>query len=147
MWLFALLILWPLAEIALFVTLGGWLGLGLTLGIVLGTAALGVMLLRGQAKGGAARLRKGGLQPLLTGGLTLTAGMLLILPGFLTDMLGLLLLLPPVQTLAMVLVARRMQVLAPAARRAAAEDVLEGNYTEVEGPPEQGGRPSGWTRH
>ena len=48
MWVFALFLAIPLLEIALFVTVGGWLTLWPTLAIVLGTGVLGVFILRQQ---------------------------------------------------------------------------------------------------
>jgi UPF0716 protein FxsA len=45
---FALLLAWPLIEIALFVTIGGAIGLWLTLLVVIGTGFLGVALLQRQ---------------------------------------------------------------------------------------------------
>ena len=44
MWLFALFVAVPIVEIALFIQVGGWLGLLPTLAIVIATAALGTFL-------------------------------------------------------------------------------------------------------
>lgn len=90
-----------LAEIALFVTIGAWIGLGLTLLVVLGTAVAGALILRGAGLGMVDRLMAAVTErqsPLHQAGdrlLLALAGLLLILPGFLTDLVGLLLLLPP----------------------------------------------------
>ena len=46
MWLFAVFLAVPLIEIALFVTVGGWIGLWPTLGIVVLTAVAGTALVR-----------------------------------------------------------------------------------------------------
>ena len=40
MWGFALILAWPLLEIGLFITVGGWLGLWPTLAIVVLTGVL-----------------------------------------------------------------------------------------------------------
>src|SRR5574343_371104 len=99
----ALFFLWPLVEIALFVTLGAALGLWLTLLVVLGTALLGVAILRGLGLRSAVQVRSsmGDLRdPLKAAGsdaLRAVAAVLLILPGFLTDIIGLLLLVPLVR--------------------------------------------------
>ena len=116
MWVVLAVLALPLVEIALFVTLGAELGLGLTLLWVLLTAVVGVLLLRGMALGGRRGLREGfqeGLQdplsPLAHRALIGVAAVLLILPGFFTDALGLILLLPPVRTAMIRMLARRVR--------------------------------------
>jgi len=132
-------------EIALFVVIGGKIGLWATLGWVVLSAVLGVFVMRLSAARQAVALRGGlaGLRDparMAAGGmLSLLGGVLLILPGFFTDGLGLLLLLPPVQ---MLLTRRLLKGGAIfQASRAADEDVVEGEFTET--PPSG---PSGWTR-
>ena len=49
MWLFLVFVAVPIIEIALFIQIGGWLGLLPTLLIVIITAALGTHLVRSQA--------------------------------------------------------------------------------------------------
>jgi UPF0716 protein FxsA len=99
------LVLWPLIEIGLFVTIGGRIGLWATMAIILGTFALGLFVIRLQGGGAMLRARQGlragqmPTQDLGRGLFGVIAGILLILPGFLTDILGLILLLPPVQRL------------------------------------------------
>ena len=103
MWVFALFLAIPLIEIALFVTVGGWLPLWPTLAIVLGTGFLGVFILRQQGLRAMSDMQSAmrGIQspvsPMAHGALIMMAGFLLILPGFLTDTLGLLLLIPPLR--------------------------------------------------
>jgi UPF0716 protein FxsA len=106
----------PLVEIGLFVTLGAKLGLWLTLGWVVLTGVLGVLLLKSMALAGGETLRRGfreGLQdplsPLAHRALVGVAAVLLILPGFFTDALGLVLLLPPVRALIIKGLAGRMR--------------------------------------
>ena len=48
MWLLLAFLIVPLLEIALFIQVGGWLGLWPTLGIVVLTAILGTVLVRAQ---------------------------------------------------------------------------------------------------
>jgi len=91
----------PLLELALFIKIGGRIGLGPTLGIVFLTAVLGAWLTRRQGlrvlTGIRTELASGRLPQaaLVDGLLILFAGALLLTPGFLTDTLGFLLLAPP----------------------------------------------------
>ena len=169
MWVFALILGLPLVEISLYVTLGAWLGVWWTLAIVIGTALLGLWLIRSQGTRTGADLRatlmsrKNPTQALAGGALTLLSGVLLILPGFLTDAVGLLLLLPPVQRW----VAHRLTLRArdqmashvqarmweaATTRRNKVDpkiDVIDATWEELpegEDTPPRGPR-SGWTRH
>lgn len=98
-----LIICLPLIEIALFVQIGGAIGLWPTLGLVIASSAAGIALMRGESAQSLARLRRnleeGGdpTGPLAHGALKMIAGILLFVPGFLTSALGLLLLIPPVR--------------------------------------------------
>ncbi|WP_333828907.1 FxsA family protein [Pararhodobacter sp.] len=97
-----ILLLLPLIEIALFIAVGGWLGLWATLALVVLSALAGVLILRGQHDR-ALQMMQGGLRHvapgtfLAQGAFRMFAGMLLIAPGFFTDAIALILLLPPVQ--------------------------------------------------
>lgn len=151
---FVVFLVWPLVEIALFVTVGSALGLGLTLLVVLGTGLLGVAILRGQGMQSAGRLRQSMASlrnPLAMAGsdmLRMLAGVLLVLPGFLTDVLGLLLLIPAVRLVLIGLVVRRFGVASMQSDqpvRRADGIIIDGEFTEVE--PDETRPPSGWTRH
>lgn len=94
----------PLIEIAVFIQVGGVLGLWPTIALVLLTAVAGTALLRAQ---GLATLRRAQtsvergevpLREVFDGACLLVAGVLLLTPGFVTDAMGLLLFLPPVRT-------------------------------------------------
>lgn len=104
------LIVLVLAEIALFVWVGGVIGVWGVLALVLLSALVGIAALRGRM----ARLpglARAGADPaaLLTGGaMTALGAGLLILPGFLGDLAGLALLLPPVQAAVQRAVAARL---------------------------------------
>jgi UPF0716 protein FxsA len=105
----------PLIEIALFVTVGGWLTLWPTLAIVLGTGVLGVLVMRSQGlrvirdlQSAQAAMRNP-LSPMAHSALIMLAGIFLLLPGFFTDTLGLLLLLPPVRQLIIHLLSQRIR--------------------------------------
>lgn len=100
-----LIVALPLLEIAVLIKAGAVLGVWATLGIVLGTAFLGVMVFRLQGPGVARRafgqMRDGAppLEPLIESGLLAFAGACLIAPGLITDTVGLLLLVPPLRRL------------------------------------------------
>lgn len=97
-----ILLLLPLIEIALFIAVGGWLGLWATLSLVVLGVLAGVLILRGQHDR-ALRMMQGGLRDvspgtfLAQGAFRMFAGMLLIAPGFFTDAIALILLVPAVQ--------------------------------------------------
>lgn len=91
----------PLIEIAVFIEIGGQIGLGATLVLIVLTAVLGTWQLRAQGLATLNRARgqlERGVLPayeLFDGLCLLVAGALLLTPGFVTDALGLLLFLPP----------------------------------------------------
>ncbi|MCI9868046.1 membrane protein FxsA [Rhizobium skierniewicense] len=95
----------PILEIAGFIVVGKALGLWLTLGLVLFTSFLGLMILRAGGLGMVRDLQNAGktgeqpAQAMISGGLRVIAGILLFLPGFITDIIGLLLLVPAVRAL------------------------------------------------
>lgn len=112
-----ILIGWPLAEIAGFVMVGRAVGLWATLGLVIASALLGVVLLRSQ---GMHMLRKistesrEGRDPgrsLIDGAMLVVAGILLLLPGFASDIVGLALFLPFVRNFIWSLIGRRVVVM------------------------------------
>jgi UPF0716 protein FxsA len=154
---FALLLAWPLIEIALFVTIGGAIGLWLTLLVVMGTGVLGIALLQRQGLRSAERLRRQMDQmrdPLTAAGdgaLRAFAAILLVLPGFLTDFLGALLLIAPLRALLIAQIARRVSVASMRSDQPARRSdgiVIDGEFVEVDPDPNrQPGPPSGWTRH
>jgi len=104
----------PLIEIALFIQVGGWLGLWPTLLIVIATAVIGTALLRRQGLTTLARARANmdrGTLPvveLFDGVCLLLAGALLLTPGFFTDALGAVLLVPAARYLLRVKVAGKL---------------------------------------
>ena len=100
MWLLILFIAIPVLEIALFIQVGGWLGLFPTLAIVILTALLGTYLVRTQGLATLSNLQnrfshlQDPTEPLAHGAMILFAGALLLTPGFFTDAVGFLLLTP-----------------------------------------------------
>jgi UPF0716 protein FxsA len=93
-------------EIVLFVLVAHWIGIGLTLLLVLATSLLGGWLLRREGIRAWRALRTAGLDGRPPGAeasqglFGLLGGMLLVVPGFLSDVAGLALLTPPVRKLA-----------------------------------------------
>ena len=151
MWVLLGILAVPLIEIGLFVTVGGAIGLWPTLGWVLLSAALGLLVLKGIATTGSVQLGRDmremadPLSPIAHRVMVVMAGGLLLLPGFFTDALGILLLIPPLRTLVIKLIGHKL------AKRGVVTQttVIEGEWEDVT-PPEQGNSsapPSQWTRH
>jgi UPF0716 protein FxsA len=162
-WVILLLafIVTPLAEIAVFIQVGGWLGLWPTLALIVLTAVVGTWILRWQGLGLLDRARRQldrGVPPVFevfSGLCLLVAGALLLTPGFITDAVGALLLVPPFRALLNRLVRDRLEVYAVHQRRAGtgrgpagrqpAGRVIEGEFEEVrpdgedDMPPPRGG--------
>lgn len=157
MWLMLAVLALPLVEIALFVVVGGAIGLWATLAWVVLSAVLGVFILKRVARMGAisfdrdVRSLRDPMSPIAGRALSILAAGLLILPGFFTDTLGLLLLLPPVQTLLVTMFSRRLRQSGAVHQSSM---TIEGDWAEV--PParnddetqtDSAHPPSGWTRH
>ena len=155
MWLLALFIAVPLVEIALFITVGGWIGLWPTLLIVVLTAVAGTALVRSQGAATLAQLRRSfddlrdPTEPLAHGAMILFSGALLLTPGFFTDAVGFALLVPGVRARVLAEARKRIRVESVVERRggwpAQDDDVIDGDYSVEDTPPRNG--PSGWTRH
>jgi UPF0716 protein FxsA len=160
MWLFLLFLLVPLIEIALFIQVGGWIGLWPTLAIVVATAIAGTLLVRSQGSEALLRLRRSfdelrdPTEPLAHGAMILFSGALLLTPGFFTDTVGFLLLVPQVRAFLLRRIRERIRVHtvggpgeweAPRGPARPRDDVIEGEYSVEDTPPRDG--PSGWTRH
>lgn len=98
-----LMLLLPLLEIAGFVVVGDAVGVLGTVGLVVLSGILGILVLRSQGFQVLKRVRyevEAGEDPsatLLHGFFITISGILLIIPGFVTDVIGLLLFLPPVR--------------------------------------------------
>lgn len=93
----------PVVEIAIFVEVGGRIGVMQTIGIVVLTAMIGTALLRHQGLQTLAKVQASlerqefPLREVFDGLCLLFAGALLLTPGFLTDTLGLTLFIPAVR--------------------------------------------------
>ena len=97
--MFKYFILYLLLEIASFAFVGKYLGVFMTLGLVVVTTLLGFWIVRKFGSGmnmqAMQEMQRTGRFPAgMPNGFHMIAGFLLILPGFITDLLGLLLLLP-----------------------------------------------------
>lgn len=116
--LFLLILALPIIEIALFIMVGGAIGLLPTLAIVILAGIVGMLALRWQGISTLTKLRtsmNGGELParsvadaMMIG----VAGVLLVIPGFFSDILGLLLLLPPVRSALYAWLRSRVRVVA-----------------------------------
>ncbi|MEM7300048.1 MAG: FxsA family protein [Pseudomonadota bacterium] len=111
-----LLLVVPIVEIAMFIVIGGAIGLWPTLAMILVTAIIGTFLLRHQGFQIVDSIRReteAGRIPgrqLGDGAMILVAGVLLLTPGFVTDGLGFLLFVPPVRTMIWSFLASRVTV-------------------------------------
>jgi UPF0716 protein FxsA len=153
MWLLIAFIAVPLIEIALFIEVGGAIGLWPTLAVVVLTAVIGTALLRRQGLAEMRRLRAAldghgdPSAPLVHGAMILFAGALLLTPGFFTDTIGFALLLPPVRDFVFGRI--RERIIIQGARRGGGDgparpDIIEGDYETLD-PKRRDS--SGWTRH
>lgn len=101
--LLALVIGAPLIELYFLIRVGSVIGALPTIALTLGTAALGLWLVRLQGLGVLTRVGRSlavdelPALDLMDGALLLVAGLFLLLPGFVTDALGFLLLIPPLR--------------------------------------------------
>ncbi len=158
--LFLAFLLVPLIEIALFIQVGGAIGLWPTLAIVVVTAILGTWLVRTQGLMAIGQLRRSfaelddPTEPLAHGAMILIAGVLLLTPGFFTDAIGFALLVPAVRSAVFRFLRARMVVtgfrMGPDGAwheygdSPRGGDVIDGEFEEIR--PRQRPRPgpSGW---
>lgn len=166
MWLLIAFIAVPLIEIALFIQVGGFIGLWPTLLIVIVTAVLGARLVKSQGLREMANL-KGSLnemrdptEPLANGAMILFSGALLLTPGFFTDIIGFALLLPPVRAAVYQQIRSRVKVADFSANqgmhsahphqrdpRQPQDRVIDGDFKDVTPTHDSPKGPSGWTQH
>src|SRR6056297_2968952 len=164
MWLLLAFIAVPLIEIALFIQVGGAIGLWPTLAIVILTALLGTWLLRMQGAAALADLRRSfsevedPSEPLAHGAMILFAGALLLTPGFFTDAVGFALLAPPIRSSLIAYMRKHIKVqrfemgpqpdpYAQDAPRKPNDTVIDGDYHEVSNAKKPTHQGSGWTKH
>lgn len=129
MWILLVFLAIPLIEIALFVQIGGHIGVIGTLAEILLTAAVGLVLMRLEPHRNAQDVRAAldrdasPASPLAHSALRLIGAVLLVLPGFLTDAVGFLLLLPPLRMLILARLFARIRT-----ARATGDVTIEGDY-------------------
>ena len=123
----------PFVEIILFIIVGKYIGLGMTLLLIIITTVIGAIILQTRGFVNLNRMFKRiqkGEHPaveMLDGSLVMFAGVLLVLPGFVTDAVGLVLLVPPLREI----VIRQLidkGLTTPAKKKSASGDVIEGEY-------------------
>ena len=162
MWLFLAFVSVPLIEIALFIQVGGAIGLWPTLAVVIITAMIGTFLVRNQGALAMGNLQKSfselndPTEPLAHGAMILIAGALLLTPGFFTDAIGFALLMPPVRAGVLKYLRSRVKVQSfsmgathghPSSQRDHGPGVIDGEFTEVEDDKKPTHEHSGWTKH
>lgn len=159
MWLFLAFLTVPLIEIALFIQIGGAIGLWSTLGIVVLTAVIGTYLVRTQGAMAMNNLRSsfGTLsdpsEPLAHGAMILFSGALLLTPGFFTDAVGFALLIPGVRSAVFRYIKARVRVQSfdmggaqpQQPRHPAQTNVIDGEYVEIK-PRDPNTPTSGWSK-
>lgn len=126
-----LLVLWPIAEIAVFLQVVSWIGVLNTLALMVAISLCGAWMVKRQGLGTLARMRAdlddGRIPtgPMTDGGLLALAGFLLLIPGFVTDIFGLALLVPPVRAGVRRFLGHRFSVRAGRVRRGRGPDYLD----------------------
>lgn len=159
MWLLFAFIAVPMIEIALFIQVGGVIGLAWTLLIVLATAIGGSYLVRQQGLRELANLQRSfsdlhdPTEPLANGAMILFAGALLLTPGFFTDTVGLLLLVPRFRQAAFHWAKARIKVARfemGAAQQSPVQPegtVIDAEFEDVSPGRKPTDSPSKWSRH
>lgn len=135
-------ILYLLLEIASFAFVGKYLGVFLTLVLVVATTLLGFWVVRRFGAGMNMQVmqqmqRTGRMPENMPNGFNMIAGFLLILPGFITDLMGLLLLIPAVQKLVLGWFTKKSMAPNPMAANQANLDqgnIIEGEVEETDTP-------------
>lgn len=113
LYIIAAILLLPLIEIAMFIWVGGLIGVFPTILLTVITALAGTVMLRQQGLSLLMRMQTeldAGRTPgneVMQGAMIVLASILLLIPGFVTDAIGLLLFIPPVrEALARFIIAR-----------------------------------------
>ncbi|MFQ1700296.1 FxsA family protein [Loktanella agnita] len=157
MWLLFAFIAIPMIEIALFIQVGGLIGLLPTLLIVLLTAVAGTYLVRNQGLRELGNLQRAftdlrdPTEPLANGAMILFAGALLLTPGFFTDAVGLSLLVPGVRKSAYVWLRSKIKVksfrMGENPQERPDDQVIDADFKDVTPDKRPTHGNSGWTRH
>jgi UPF0716 protein FxsA len=153
--LFLLFLIVPLIEIALFIQVGGFIGLWYTLLIVVLTALLGTYLVRSQGIAVLKQLRgsfeqmRDPTEPLAHGAMVLFSGALLLTPGFFTDAVGFALMVPAFRSAIFRYFRSRINIQSVQFGSEGSpqpdETIIDADYEDLDDPGPK--EPSGWTRH
>ena len=158
MYLFIAFLMVPIIEIALFIQVGGAIGLWPTLAIVVLTAFLGTWLVRAQGRMALGQLQASfselndPTEPLAHGAMILVAGALLLTPGFFTDAVGFALLVPAFRMAVFRYLRAKVNVThfqmgggpaRPGYGPGGPGDIIDGDFEEVR-PDNDPTPPSGW---
>ncbi|MEH6829238.1 FxsA family protein [Sulfitobacter sp.] len=162
MWLLIAFIAVPMIEIALFIQVGGFIGLWPTLLIVILTALAGTYLVKSQGRLALSQLQssfsdlRDPTEPLVHGAMILFSGALLLTPGFFTDAVGFALLIPAFRTAVFKAVRARINIQTfgtPGAGRQhphhpphSDDTVIDGEFVELPDDDAPKGT-SGWTKN
>lgn len=159
--LFLLFLAIPLIEIALFIQIGGAIGLGWTLLTVIITAVIGAAMVRSQGARAMNNLRQSfselndPTEPLVHGAMILFSGALLLTPGFFTDAVGFALLVPGIRTALYGWIRKRVNIqkmqMGPGFEntdpRQPSDTVIDAEFEDLGHPKKPTHRPSEWTKH
>ena len=129
-----LILLFPLAEIATFIVIGGAIGVVRTLGLIIVSSLIGMTMLRDAGVMTALKLQREKGNPaaiLAEGGTRMLAGLLLLIPGFLTDIAAILVLIPATRGLLFGRLAAAAASPGPA-QSATRPDVIEGDFRRLD---------------
>lgn len=152
----------PIVEIAVFIEVGGWIGLWPTIGVVVLTAVIGTALLRQQGISVLFRIQENleanklPVRELFDGVCLVIAGAFLLTPGFVTDSLGFALFIPPVRSAIAAWIGQKVIARAEvrfhstghgpghgpqhgpqSTNRAHSDDIIDGEYEDVTEQPKQ----------
>jgi len=151
LYIIAAILLLPLIEIAVFIWVGGLIGVLPTVLLTVVTALAGTLMLRQQGLSLLMRMQKeldAGRSPgneVMQGAMIVLASILLLIPGFVTDAVGLLLFIPPArEALARFIISRSNVVIVEGAAgvRRSQEGVVdldEADWSEKKDAPSAGG--------
>lgn len=132
--LFVPFVLLPLIELFILIQVGSWIGAAPTIGLVLLTAAIGILLLRQQGYATLVRAREKVAQgqvpaeEMLGGVFVAVGGLLLLLPGFLTDLVGICCLVPPLRRIFLKRLLRPWLSSGLVVRRQSQGRIIEGEF-------------------
>jgi UPF0716 protein FxsA len=141
MYILLAIILLPIIEIAVFIKVGGLIGLWQTLALILLTAFGGIALLRHQGFAVAQRARESlarnepPVAEVFDGFCLVAAGVLLLTPGFVTDIFGALLFIPAFRRFL------RRRMIGVLRKRGEMRVFMDGAEVGPNGPFSRGSRP------